>query len=440
LKNDNKHLIEKILMDFDNAIVDLEALNEYYMQTRDSIAIKKANFDKKYEVAFEISKLMDSVYEKEEKHRLSQLEAIKSKEIISGVFVQDVVDISFNEEQGTLQYSMCDGYQRKEFDPSNARTKKKYIYNQENIFAKSILSNIIISFEQFLSSAYETLVLFKPKCYFEDKKIAVCELLDGDLGDILKRMIDQEIESNIFDSLKALDRIKEKNNIDVDRFIPIRKEFEEIYHRRNIYVHNNGYANQKYLGNIDEKYKKNISVGKKIICDGHYLDNAISVLYKIIASLHYEILNAIDAEYGHYNSLSNLGFEALQNGNYSLAECIYGILRRHRKFEFINKARYEVNYINALKLQGKNITELLENFDVSIATDDFKIAKECLCDNNEKVYELLSQTYPNSFCALMIRDWPIFIKFRETEFYEKFISEHEEDFDKFIFEKESEDE
>ncbi|MBR6572087.1 MAG: hypothetical protein IKK77_00010 [Clostridia bacterium] len=343
-------------------------------------------------------------------------------------------------KQETLQYSLRDEYRHSEFDPSKARIKNKYIYNQENIFAKSILSNIIISFEQFLASIYETLVLFHPKCYFEDKKIAVCELIDGDLGDILKRMIDREVESNIFDSLNALDRIKEKSSVDVDRFIPIRKEFEEIYYRRNIFVHNNGYVNEKYLGNVDKKYKENLSVGKKLVCDGYYLDNAISVLYKITASLHYEILNAIGADAEHYDSLANLGFESLQNKNYSLAEYIYGILRRHRTFQYINKAMYEVNYINALKLQGKDVTKLLESFDVSIATDDYKIAKECLLDNNDKVYEMLTRTYPESFSAWMIREWPIFIKFRETELYEKFISEHKEDFDKFLFEKEAEDE
>ena len=438
--SDRENLVKKVLSDFDNVIVDLEALNDYYIQTRDSITTKKGRLSGKYEIAIEISKLMDSVYEADPEDKLSRLESIKSTEIKPGVLVQDVIDINFNSDQDTLQYSLHDDYRGAEFDPSTARKKKKYVYNQENIFAKSILSNIIISFEQFLASVYETLVLYNPKCYFEDKKIPVCELLEGNLGDILGKMIEREIESNMFDSLNALDKIKEKNSVDVDRFIPIRKEFEEIYYRRNVFVHNAGYVNDKYLDNVSEKYKSSVSMGQKLICDSYYLDNAISVLYKIIASLHYEILNAISSDNEHYDSLANLGFEALQNENYSLAKYIYGILRRHRSFQYINKAMYEVNYINALKLQGKDVVSLLESFDVSIATDDFKIAKECLLDNNEKVYELLTQTYPNSFCALMIREWPIFIKFRETEFYQKFISEHQEDFDKFIFEKETDDE
>ena len=88
-----------------------------------------------------------------------------------------------------------------------------------------------------------------------------------------------------------------------------------------------------------------------------------------------------------------------------------------------------------LKLQGKDIADLLSKFDVSIATDEYKIAEECLLGNDENVYKLLTATYPNSFDAAIIREWPIFIKFRESEYYSRFVEEHSEDFEKFDFEE-----
>ena len=95
---------------------------------------------------------------------------------------------------------------------------------------------------------------------------------------------------------------------------------------------------------------------------------------------------------------------------------------------------YEINYINALKLQGKDIDELIKGFDVSIATDEFIIAKNCLLDNHQNTYDLLLATYPQSFNAEAIREWPIFKIVRETDYYKDFIKIHKDDFETYLFE------
>lgn len=63
----------------------------------------------------------------------------------------------------------------------------------------------------------------------------------------------------------------------------------------------------------------------------------------------------------------------------------------------------------------------------------FEIAKCCLQDDFDRVYTLLSRTYPESFNATAIRDWPVFIDFRKTEQYEKFKLEHSDDFKQYLF-------
>ena len=74
---------------------------------------------------------------------------------------------------------------------------------------------------------------------------------------------------------------------------------------------------------------------------------------------------------------------------------------------------------------------------MSIATDDFKIVKECLLSNYEYVYKLLNKTYPKSFGAREIRDWPLFIDFRDTKFYSDFVEKYKEDFQVFEIDKEN---
>ena len=55
--------------------------------------------------------------------------------------------------------------------------------------------------------------------------------------------------------------------------------------------------------------------------------------------------------------------------------------------------------------------------------------KLCLQDKNEEVYNALNEHYSELYSAELIRDWPIFIEFRRTEFYNKFVEEHAEDFE-----------
>ena len=432
----SSNLLKKANFDFNNAVVELEAIRTYYIQTRDSIIKSEIEYNKKYKISHEIAELFDQLYEKAPEEREAYLEEISNTVLSNNLPLNNFVTISLSEDLEKVQYTIIHGQTKTDYDPRKARTKKKYLNNQKHIFTRSILSNIIVSFEQYLSHYYETLMLTQPKAYLEDKKIRAVDIIELDFGDILQGLIRKEVESNMFDSLKLLDKVKEKSGIEIDRYLKIREEFEEVYYRRNAYIHTNCCVNAMYLEKVAERYKKGKSIDDELVCDDIYLDNAIVVGYKIISALHYELLKCIGADQDEYdNSLAALGFSAMQEENYSLSEYIYGILRRHKEMEYRNKAIYEVNYLNSLKLQGKNIDDLLGKFDVSIATDDFKIAKECLLGNNEKVYKMLTASYPNSFDAITIREWPIFIKFRESEYYTKFVEEHSEDFEKFDFEE-----
>ena len=95
---------------------------------------------------------------------------------------------------------------------------------------------------------------------------------------------------------------------------------------------------------------------------------------------------------------------------------------------------YEVNYMIALKQQGKSIAQNLEKFDTSAMQEQFVIAKYCLQDDNEAVYALLNKIYPNRMPMEAIRDWPLFIDFRKSKEYGQFVSEHKQDFNVYTFE------
>lgn len=102
---------------------------------------------------------------------------------------------------------------------------------------------------------------------------------------------------------------------------------------------------------------------------------------------------------------------------------------------------FRINYINAMKQQGKDalVKKEIQALDVSIATEDYKIAKLCLEGRDAEVYEALNKDYPKPYPAEIVRDWPLFINFRETEFYTRFAQEHAEDLDTIIYQLKEED-
>ena len=255
--------------------------------------------------------------------------------------------------------------------------------------------------------------------------------------------VNNEVESNMFDSLKTLSLISERESININRFVNILDEFEEIYYRRNLYTHNNGVTNHIYLSNIKEKYKKGLEINKKLVTDDIYLRNAINMLYKIVGTLFYEIQVTYNSKYEKWKDrFSESVFELLYKKNYDVAEHLYFILSSCKQFCFRDKAMFRINYINAMKQQGKDalVKKEIEALDVSIATEDYKIAKLCLEGKDAEVYEALSKNYPEPYSAETVRDWPLFINFRESEYYTKFAQEHADEFDTFTYQfKEEED-
>lgn len=433
---------QKLISDFREAIMKIDSLKEFWDIHNKAINKEESDFSIKYACGIYIADAFDSVFKEEcFTKQKEKIEKIKMGKLPNGLLLKDVIRISFSGENADesslskISFALADNYNSKYYNPEKARQKRMMYAEQRKMFSQSVLSNLIIIFESYLAEIYELLVVFNHKQYLENKQMYVSEIFNLELHEIIHNVIRNEVEQNMYDSLKTLDKIKEKSGFDIDRYAKIRKQFEEIYYRRNIYVHNNGIVNEIYLSKVDKRYCSKVEVNQYLSCDDDYLLNAIGLVKKVICSMYYELLNCeICKEQNTFNALSDVGFETLCQKDYSIAEHIYNMLSRHKGFEYIDRAVYQINYINALKQQGRNIEKLLNEFDVSIATDTFKIAKFCLQEKFEDAYKLLLRSYPESFDAISLREWPLFINFRNTEYYKKFKDEHIDDFKKFVFE------
>ena len=441
IKNANSNLM---LEELQEAIIAIESLEEYYLNSIRNVQEMKINIEKKYEIGLLIDdKLGEAMALKDFNAIQNAVNELMQIKLSNGIQVSEYITINCEKESEegvpVISYSIKQELEiNPQFvDPKNARREYNKVEQYENILVSSTLSNVIIIFERYLASVYESLILINPKKYFENQKIEIANIFNKNVRDIVVECVKKEVESNMFDSLKALELISQKERLNINRYRNILDEFEEIYYRRNLYIHNNGVVNNLYLSNIKDKFRKDIKVKQKLVTDEIYLRNAINMLYKIVCTLFYEVQLAYNPKYEKWhNSLGNIGFDLLQNRNYDVAEQIYFILSSYKQLCFRDKAMYRINYINAVKQQGKTeiVKKELSELDVSIATDDYKIAKLCLEDKNAEVYEEISKNYPEPFTADLIRDWPLFINFRESEYYTLFVKEHQEDFGSFVFE------
>lgn len=434
VKNRNSDLMIYELQDF---MVSIESLNEYYLNSISTIQKMKLAIDEEYKIGLLVDDGIQKVLSAENIEEAKQfIGEMNLQKLPDGKKISDyiIVECDVKEKELCFSYSIKEksGIKSKYVDPQKARREYNKIEQYENILISSTLSNIIIIFEQYLARVYKDLILINPKKYFQNQKVEIASIFNRNVKDIVVECVNNEVESNMFDSLKTLELISEKEGLDINRFRNIKDEFEEIYYRRNLYIHNNGVVNNMYLSNIKDKYKKGVAVNTKLVTDDVYLRNAINMLYKIVGTLFYEIQVAYNSKYDKWNkALSDIAFDLLCEKNYDVAEQLYFILSSCKQFCFRDKAMYRINYINAIKQQGKKelVEKELDSLDVSIATENYKIAKLCLQDKNEEVYIALSEHYPEPYSAELIRDWPIFIDFRKSDFYNKFVEEHVEDFE-----------
>ena len=196
-------------------------------------------------------------------------------------------------------------------------------------------------------------------------------------------------------------------------------------------MHTEGQVNKKYLSNVDKKFTKDLKEGERLVCDEIYIDNAIKVLTKVVFSITYELLVSRKADKEIIGSIADIFFERLKEKDYELTSYVYYALSQYKELEFYDRTMYRINYINSVKQLGdkETLQKELKGLDVSIGTDKFKIAKLCLADDNKQVFELLKKSYPESFNAIAVREWPIFINFRNTDYYKQFVALHSSDFE-----------
>lgn len=426
--------VKQILLAFNDAIHEVESLEDYYYRSNQTLISYKLDIEKNYSFGKKIADILDEFFVIESAdERNKKLAIINDTLIQKDVKFRDIFDIvPFEKDnQNSISFSINTkivDYEK--YDPKKAKEKYEHIEKVTYIFIESILSHIIVSFETFLSNIYRILLMSEPQKYLEGQTIPLAALFNDNINETINEKIDSEVSSKMFDSLSAIKIITDKEKISLSEYAVLLNTFKELYYRRNAYVHTKGRANKDYLSKVDKSLTKKLHINDDLICDDIYLQNSIRTLSQIVFLITFELLKKEKASENAVTALSNYYFVKLRAGEYKLAKFVYYHLSKYSSLPFRDKLMYRINYIIA----AKQLNELglvkheLDELDVSATESQFKIAKECLSENFENAYKMLNESYPKSFDAVAIKEWPIFIDFRNTDYYEKFVREHEADF------------
>lgn len=426
--------IREILLIFHDAINEIESLSDYYYRSNKTLISYKIEVEKNYSLGKKIADIFDDLFLLEEvEERNKRIEEIKDLQIDKNTKLQDVCEIlPFKKDnQNSISFALKPQNSNNErFDPKKAKQRYEHIEKYEYIFVESILSHIIVSFETFLSNIYKSRLMAFPQKYLEGQTIPLAAIFSDSINDTIHEKLENEVTSKMYDSLLTIKWIADKEQISIDKYRTIANDFKEIYYRRNAYVHTKGKVNKDYLLKVDKKWTKDKEIDDDLICDDIYLKNAICIFSQIVFAVTFELLKKEKADENAIAVVANYYFEKLSRGEYQLTKYVYENLSKYSSMRFSDRLMYRINFLVAAKqLQDTQLVKHeLEELDVSATESQFKIAKECLRDNHEKVFDMLNETYPDSFCAWAIKEWPIFIDFRKTEYYDKFIELHKEDF------------
>ena len=433
-------MCKEIITCLKKSLLAVKAFEEFFINSIEVFLEKSKEFKKDYAIGIEIdSKLLPYASDNAKNAK----EIIDNLQLSNKRKINEYLDINISDNE-EIRYSIVDTeIQNKEYiDPMIARFHNIKYSEYNKCMINAALNSLIVLFEDFLSDIYRLLVMHSPEKYVKSKEINLLDVIKAkDVNDVINNQIDKEVEKNMFDAVKTLKEVCSIEGIEINKNENLILEYDELNARRNVSIHNRGIVNDKYLAAINNK--NNVKKGAFLSTKLSYFINAINLIYKMELSLVFELCIKFDDGKDTYdwdNVLSAIIFDDLLcDKKYNVCKHIYKIMSNCKNFDFENRTMYKINYINSCKQlkENKEVEEELSKLDLSIAKKEFAIAKLCLQDKNKEVYDKIKEDYPRPYNAETIRDWPIFIDFRKSEYYSKLQEEYKSDFEIKTYEKTS---
>ena len=235
---------------------------------------------------------------------------------------------------------------------------------------------------------------------------------------------EKEVISIMFKDHKSqLIELEKIANIKIDFGEGCVKKFLEFCERRNLFTHNDGVVNRRYLRNCDN-YGLDISevdLGQKLQVTQEYFDASVKATYELVTRIAQSIWRKMERTETERadTSLNNVAYRLIERSEYKLARKIlrYAANEITHSDEF-HRCMLIINHANAAKLDGDEAgaSEILSTVDWSATGLNFQICVAAIRDDYGTVLRLLEPALKaEAISKANLREWPVFKSIRTNE-------------------------
>lgn len=407
---------------------DIENLQEYFSYQSKTLTTHMFEEVPKYKYGLTLSNYFFNTALGSEFFSLSEKEKKTIEEIVESCYSE------VKDGKTVLQYKLknIDHLKTKyELNPSVARMKFfNLLVEQPEILNESTLIMILIKFENAIAGIFRFLIEKYPEAYLQDKSITYSKLfsIPPDITYIKEHFVSKEIEAIMRTSLEDWYKLfRDKHNAKFSFLDKEFKDFREIYYRRNLIVHNNGQVNEIYLSNVQTNDLQN---GMPLMTDVDYIKRAFTTTLMILHGTFWALRKAINKDNKTVlEFMFQKGFDYMITERWLLSKFVFSLLK-DIDLPNLNKMYARFNYWISIKnSEGiEKIKEEIIKFDVSALKSEFLVAKFALLDDFKKVSEILNKIIETEMPVQNIIEWPLFIQYRKSDEYKKFVNDHSDMF------------
>jgi hypothetical protein len=299
------------------------------------------------------------------------------------------------------------------------------------VLPRSLMVSMVSQFDCLITILIKRILKKYEGAISHEKTLTITEIKNlKNKDDIIDFLIEKEISSLGYDNhISHIEWIETKTGVKIMEYIkdevPILIELTE---RRNLFVHNDGKVDSKYLNNckkgkvvFNRIYKKgeDLSVGPK------YFKDCYNCLYSISAKIVYLLSEKLSPKDNkdQLNEFFNneICIKLIQNKNYVLSRNILKFILDNFKgvtTEAFTKV-FVINYALVNKLDGNDneARNIIKKEDWTACNNDLKLAVSIINGDFEETFDLMEKIGKHGDIITMenYRNDPIFIPIRKMD-------------------------
>lgn len=303
--------------------------------------------------------------------------------------------------------------------------------HKREIVLESLVISLCTYLETFISNLTKEFYLSIHKGdLFYNKTISFKELKEiGDIDEARIFLIESELETLFRDGFHTWFKYVDKHfditkNFKNNGLTNILAEINELYLRRNLYVHADGKINAIYLMHAPQQYIKGKLIGESLRINKDYINKKISIVEKIGSMMFFSFcLKKYEDKQEMFREFNNVILKEIPNSGNDIYSCIYSKFAEMSSLDSTDIIISKINYFLSYKLRGEyhEIKEEIESLDVSAYSNEYKRAKRIIMEDEgiiNTVIDYFKSVEDDVFLSEI--QWPLYDVIRNDEYFDTY--------------------